>query len=229
MDQTKIWDHFQNSDQTEDVFINALPRYEFLAKYISSGMTALNIGVGRGGLESILIKNGADVFCLDPSEETIEKLRTQYNLDAHAQVGFSQDMPFNDSQFDVVIMSEVLEHLSDDVLSATIIEVKRVLKPGGIFIGTVPANENLIDNQVVCPHCGVSFHRWGHTQSFTLLRLRNIFSGNKFIIRTVETRAFPSWKRSGLMNFFKSSIRYTLGRFGVSISSPHIFFEAQKA
>lgn len=42
-------------------------------------------------------------------------------------------------------MSEVLEHLTDDVLERTIVEVHRVLVAEGHFIGTVPARENLID------------------------------------------------------------------------------------
>lgn len=228
MDQTKIWDHFQNSDESGDAFINAMPRYEFLAKQIKSGMTVLNIGVGRGGLESILNKKMVVVNCLDPSEETIDRLRKLYNLGLRAQVGFSQSMPFQDGEFDVVIMSEVLEHLANDVLHLTLCEVRRVLKPDGFFIGTVPANEILFDNNVICPHCGESFHRWGHIQSFSLLRLREVLSENSFTVQRIETRAFPSWRRGGLKNIVKSSIRYALGRVGAPIASPSIFFKARR-
>lgn len=226
MDQTKIWDHFQSNDEIGDAFINALPRYEFLAKQIKSGMVILNIGVGRGGLESIFVKKGVVVNCLDPSEETIARLRKQYGLGVRAQVGFSQNMPFQDSEFDAVIMSEVLEHLTDDVLQSTFGEVRRVLKPNGFFIGTVPANERLIDNQVVCPHCGELFHRWGHVQSFSLSRLNEALSSNNFTVQRIETRAFPDWHRGGLKNFIKSSLRYVLGRAGAPIASPNLFFKA---
>lgn len=228
MDQTKIWNHFQNNDKTGDAFIGALPRYEFLAKQIQSGMTILNIGVGHGALESILIKKGVVVNCLDPSEETIDRLRKQYDLGVRAQAGFSQSMPFQDSEFDVVIMSEVLEHLTDDVLHSTLGEVRRVLKSNGFFIGTVPANEILMDNHVVCPHCGKLFHRWGHMQSFSLFRLRETLSLKDFAVQRIETRAFPDWRRRGLKNFIKSSIRYVLGRIGSPIASPNIFFKVKR-
>lgn len=228
MDQKKIWDHFQNDDETDDVFINALPRYEFIAQRIASGMSVLNIGVGRGGLENILLKKGAVVSCLDPSESAIDRLRKQYELGERAQVGFSQSMPFPDSQFDVVVMSEVLEHLADEALNSTLVEVRRVLKPDGHFIGTVPANENLLDNRTVCPHCGEAFHRWGHVQSFSPMRLRELLLEHNFAVRRNETRAFPDWRRSGWKNHIKSLIRYVLGRVGSPISSPNIYFEARR-
>ena len=45
-------------------------------------------------------------------------------------------MPFEDSSFDVVISTEVMEHVPDP--DSYLIEVKRVLKPGGMFFFTVP-------------------------------------------------------------------------------------------
>ncbi|PJF22899.1 MAG: hypothetical protein CUN56_03680 [Phototrophicales bacterium] len=46
------------------------------------------------------------------------------------------DLPFPDNMFNAVILSEVLEHLDDDV--AGLREVYRVLKPGGVIAVTVP-------------------------------------------------------------------------------------------
>lgn len=226
MDQTKIWDHFQSGDETSDVFANAVPRYEFIARQIASGLQVLNVGVGRGGLESILLKKGAVVSSLDPSEGAIARLRKLHDMGERAQVGFSQSMPFPDSQFDVVVMSEVLEHLTEDVLNSTLVEIRRVLKPQGYFLGTVPANENLLDNGALCPDCGRSFHRWGHIQSFSIDRLRELLSANSFLVRRCETRAFPDWRRKGLKNFSKCLIRYVLGRAGSGIACPNIYFEA---
>ena len=45
-------------------------------------------------------------------------------------------LPFPDDFFDGVILSEILEHLDDDV--AGLREVRRVLKPGGVVAITVP-------------------------------------------------------------------------------------------
>jgi ubiquinone/menaquinone biosynthesis C-methylase UbiE len=45
-------------------------------------------------------------------------------------------LPFPDGYFDGVILSEILEHIDDDV--AGLREVRRVLKPGGVVAITVP-------------------------------------------------------------------------------------------
>jgi SAM-dependent methyltransferase len=47
-----------------------------------------------------------------------------------------KEFPFNDSYFDSVICTEVLEHLPDDKLSMN--EIYRVLKPGGKLLISVP-------------------------------------------------------------------------------------------
>ncbi|HZR02072.1 MAG TPA: class I SAM-dependent methyltransferase [Burkholderiales bacterium] len=166
MDQTKIWAHFQN-DEDGDAAFNSHTRYAFITDRVAPSEKVLNVGVGRGGLERLLAAKGVDFSCLDPDERSIDRIRQELRLAERAVAGYSQSMPFGGETFDVVILSEVLEHLADGVLSATLVEVHRILKLGGRFIGTVPADENLADGRVVCPHCGEIFHRWGHVRSFS--------------------------------------------------------------
>lgn len=179
MNQDKIWEYFQNDSVGLASFRVALPRYRFVASRITRIGRVLNIGVGSGGLETLLAAAGHELSCLDPSENSIAALRQRLGLDAtHAQVGYSQAIPFPAASFDHVIMSEVLEHLSDDVLAGTLPEVRRVLRPGGVFLGTVPADEDLAAETTVCPDCGKVFHRWGHVQSFPQTRLAAILSAH---------------------------------------------------
>jgi len=226
--QDNIWDFFQNRHEV-DAFKRARPRYEFLSKKIAPSLKVLNIGVGKGGLEDILIAKNVDMFCLDPSVKSIEAIRHRHGLKEKAQVGYSQSMPFDDSYFDAVVMSEVLEHLDEDVTRLTLNEVKRVLKPGGIFIGTVPANEVLADNLVICPDCEKTFHRWGHVQSFSPARMLQLLFHFGFVDCQVEVRAFPDWNRRGAINLVKSGVRYILGRAGLSIANPNIYFNVRRS
>jgi len=227
MDQTKIWDYFQNDDAVGDTFINARPRYEYLARQVAPGMHVLNIGVGRGGLENILLKKGVVVSCLDPSENAIDSLRKQYALGDRAQVGFSQTMPFPDCQFDVVVMSEVLEHLAVDVLNATLVEARRVLKPGGRFIGTVPADENLLENRVMCPHCGEPFHRWGHLQSFSEGRLGSLLA-QQFESVALSRHFFGEVRTLNWKGRISRLVKKILVSFGVTGNGETFFFSASK-
>jgi len=52
-----------------------------------------------------------------------------------------ENLTFPDNQFDVVITSEVLEHVAD--LDVAIEEIMRVLKPGGYHVFTVPVDRVL--------------------------------------------------------------------------------------
>lgn len=225
MDQTKIWDYFQNDDEIGDTFVGARTRYEYIAKKISPGARVLNIGVGRGGLENILIQYGIEVSCLDPSENSINKIRQLLDLGDRAKVGFSQAIPFDSNEFDVVIMSEVLEHLSDEVIVGTFSEVARVLKSGGKYFGTVPANENLHINQVMCPHCGLPFHRWGHIQTFDCPRLSELL-GERFAEIRISRHYFVNFRTLNWLGKFASLLKITLLNMGKKGSGETFYFSA---
>jgi SAM-dependent methyltransferase len=50
------------------------------------------------------------------------------------------ELPFPVDHFDVVTMLAVFEHLEPPVLSRLLAEIRRVLKPGGIYVLTTPAH-----------------------------------------------------------------------------------------
>jgi SAM-dependent methyltransferase len=62
------------------------------------------------------------------------------------------ELPFRPASFDVVLASDVLEHIDDDAGAAR--EISRVLRPGGVFIFSVPAHPWLFG-----PHDAALFHR----------------------------------------------------------------------
>lgn len=191
-DQDQIWQYFQ----TEGVahFADSGPRLGHLASRLAPPSRVLDIGVGAGVFEAAALERGLDVYSLDPSEEAIASLRSRFGLDAtKAQVGRAEDLPWDDGTFDAVVASEVLEHLEDDVLQQAVREVRRVLRDGGRFLGTVPADEDLTSATVVCPACGLRFHRWGHQQSFSSDRLQSMLAAAGFRVTSIERRTFVHW------------------------------------
>ena len=67
-------------------------------------------------------------------------LKAQRNVGTLPDVSLSNcniyALPYPDNSFDAVILSEILEHIDDDV--AGLKEIYRVLKPGGVVAITVP-------------------------------------------------------------------------------------------
>lgn len=227
-DQDKIWEHFQN--EGVDSFSGSEGRLEFLAHRLAAGSRVLNIGIGNGALEAMARARGVDVWSLDPSERAVQRLREVSGAGDKIQTGYSQAMPFPEGHFDVVVMSEVLEHLDDDVLRGTLDEVHRVLRSGGRFIGTVPANERLEDLLIVCPHCGVRFHRWGHLRSFSVQSLTATLQP-RFVPAQVSEWFFIEWDRVGWKGRLKGLVKKFLSwrRIGTYGINRNIFFSVEKS
>lgn len=226
MEQDRIWDYFQNAG-TDHGHLPA-ERQRFIAKRIKNSDVVLNIGVGRGHLERILSRRGVKVYSLDPSQRTIERLRSELKMGDRAQVGYGQALPFSEKMFDVVVLAEVLEHLDDATVSGVLAEVYRVLKPGATTLITTPYNENLAERVTVCPDCGKIFHRSGHVQSFSIERIEKIIKDHGFEIDKIYTSTFIDWRKRGVRSFIKSVIRYILARLGEQIADPHIILFARR-
>ncbi len=226
MEQDKIWNYFQNEGLEDHKFPEA--RQRFMLKYLNVGQTVLNIGIGSGALERLGIEKGVLMHSLDPSQRAIERLREELSMADRAQCGYAQAIPFLDNSFDVVVMSEVLEHLDDEVLAGSLSEVLRVLRPGGYLLCSTPYREDLGASRVVCPECGCVFHKVGHLQTFDKYAMRQLLEGKGFQIQKTWLSTFIDWERKGLRNFIKSSIRVVLAKMGEGIADPHLLVMAKK-
>ena len=120
--------------------------YEILG--LHAGDRVLDIGCGFGRHSYEALRRGADVVASDFSlPELVEGQGTVGAMwdngelpDGVAAMSCNGDvtnLPFPDESFDHVIASEILEHIDEDV--AAIEELTRILKPGGRFAATIPA------------------------------------------------------------------------------------------
>ncbi len=223
----KIWEFYQNEGQA--AFALSTPRFERLLKDLArraagSRPVILNIGAGNGYLEELALQRGWKVHSLDPDARTVARLLEKR---INAQQGYIEHLPYADAIFDFVVASEVLEHLTTAQRRIGLAEVARVLQPCGWFLGTVPYNEDLRGNQVLCPKCGELFHRWGHQASFTLPGMRAELAAT-FAKITMKRTAFISLKGRSLFGVVQGLVRMLLARCGVAISGPSIYFFARK-
>ena len=223
--QERIWSHFQN--QQLEAFEGAAPRLDFLAKQATKRVRtprrkAATVGVGDGHLERQLATQGWEVIVVDPNAEALSRLAID---GVEGRQGVMESLPIDDNAVDVVIASEVLEHLDEDQGRLAVIETARILRPAGWFLGTVPYAEDIPAYRVACPRCGEVFHRWGHQRSFDRESMRAELS-QAFASVEVQTRAFLDFRRRSLGGFGKSALRWTLGRIGSQLAVPNIYFAA---
>lgn len=106
----------------------------------------LDLGCGEGRHIFGAMEQFPDLKCvgLDPHLESLDKaseglefLESISNTKTNFLSGSAYSLPFNDNSFDMVVCSEVLEHLHE--YKDAVIEIHRVLKPGGQFLASVPA------------------------------------------------------------------------------------------
>jgi len=98
----------------------------------------LDAGCGTGGLMQSLLKRGyRNVRGFDLSTDAIEICRER-GLDVRTGDITNIDGVWRET-FDVVISNDVLYFLDEAQTSATLLKVHAVLKPGGVFMGNLPA------------------------------------------------------------------------------------------
>lgn len=135
-------------------------------RYADQSAPALDAGAGTGlNLRHLPIGSAG----LDINPRNVELLRRR--LPNHmAVLGDVEQMPFPDQSFGTVVCTEVLEHVPSAAQALS--EIHRVLRPGGLLIGSVPANSFIWRFRFLSRTCpkGEPFHnQYGPEQVRVLL------------------------------------------------------------
>ena len=105
---------------------------------IQSTDKILDCGCGEGFyLKVIRDFSDCKLYGFDGGNEVLSRAKVELSgCGVQIDKGDIYNLPYQDAEFDKIILSEVLEHLPDDF--SALIEIKRVLKPGGVLFITVP-------------------------------------------------------------------------------------------
>ena len=114
---------------------------------IRPGQRVIDIGCGGGRHSFEAYRRGADVVAFDHDAAELGKVAAMFTamseagevpIDASATtvLGDALKLPFPDDSFDVVIASEVLEHIPED--ERAMAELTRIVRRGGSVVVTVP-------------------------------------------------------------------------------------------
>jgi len=154
----------------------------------------LSVGTGTGG-ELKVLNNFGEIWVLDLNKKALDLIPKE--LYKQKKVGDVQKLPFPKEFFDVVIASDIIEHVEND--KKAIKEVRRVLKKGGALIFTVPAHQFLFSSHDKA---------LGHKKRYSKKQLKDL------------TKAFNLTKL-GYWNFFLSPL-IVLKRFADKNAKPKV-------
>jgi len=144
-------------------------RITFIVEKVGKGNKVLDLGCRYGELTAYYAKEN-EVIGVDIDENALRICEQRLGIKTYLQ-NLNEQLQFDDSSFDVVILSEVLEHLPYPDI--TLGEVNRVLKEKCILVGSVP-NGTRIKNRLRFLFKGVIEADRTHIQHFSQRSLRHL-------------------------------------------------------
>jgi len=164
----------------------------FLEK--EQGGKMLDCGCGLGMYQKKMRQMSPQVWAMDIQENNLKYCRRQKLITNTGIRGDTSFLPFAAGAFDVVLCSEVIEHISDD--RQAVRELARVLKPGGRLIISVPVPPGNIDEDA-----------YGHKrEGYSPEDLRLLLQEQGFAIHNIKF-CFFSWSRR-VMQTLAWHVRY---------------------
>ncbi len=158
----------------------SISRYKFVLKYVKD-KSIIDIGCGARMGPYILSEAASNVVGIDNSEEAIQFCKRKWpRRNISYLTADATKIPFEDNKFDIAVSFEVIEHIEDYVTYLK--EVKRILRPDGIFILSTP------NRPVASPSDKLS--NVDHFREFDSEELRNILK--KHFNEIVFYGQFPS-------------------------------------
>jgi SAM-dependent methyltransferase len=111
-------------------------RRAFLLAEARPGERVLDLGCGAGRFVAALRDAGADPVGVEIAETALERARRNAPGADLRLIEPDGSLPLEHASVDLVWCSEVLEHVADT--GHTLLEARRVLRPGGRLLVTVP-------------------------------------------------------------------------------------------
>ncbi|MEO6950190.1 MAG: class I SAM-dependent methyltransferase [Polyangia bacterium] len=144
----------------------------------------LDIGCGSGALLRVAEKFGWEPYGIDVSASCVAALRPWLGERLH-EGPLTTTTPFERRTFDVVVLSEVVEHLTDP--AALLMEARSLLRSGGALWVTTPNRDGLSGRLL-----GEDWRVVGdeHLNYYTARTLRLLLERTGYSIRSIWTSGF---------------------------------------
>jgi phage repressor protein C with HTH and peptisase S24 domain/SAM-dependent methyltransferase len=150
---SKTSDYYsQNADRLAKQYASVIHTLEdCLTSVFARSHKILDVGCGTGRDLSFLLGNGKDAYGVDPSSEMLVAahqalIARGFSSEGRLFVGSLPDLSqFAESEFDGVLCSAVLMHLPEEDLFDAVYALRRILRPGGTLLVSVPVTRSDVD------------------------------------------------------------------------------------
>ena len=133
-------DHFRGDKAT--VHQRQMEYLPYISHIVSDQFPLIDLGCGRGEWLQVLKENHLSARGIDSNTACVAEC-TENGLSASLGELLDTLSQLPDASCGSITMFQVLEHLPFDVVVNVLREARRVLIPGGVFIGEVPNSETL--------------------------------------------------------------------------------------
>ena len=110
-------------------------RKNLYVELIGKGQKILEVGCRAGNLTQYF-HEGNEVIGIDVDRNALKEFEKRLGLESKWVDADTEDFPFEDGHFDLVVFSEVMEHLRFP--QKALAEIARVLRKDGRLVGSVP-------------------------------------------------------------------------------------------
>ena len=132
-DLSARYEEHHRERRAEGEFVFVPERIPLFQAAIGHGKRVLDLGCRSGALTRHFLE-GNEVVGLDIDRAALAKAEALGIQPVQANV--EERLPFEDASFDAVVAGELFEHLQFP--DALVAEIWRVLRPGGVVVGSVP-------------------------------------------------------------------------------------------
>ena len=131
----EYWAKHINKNLEEDLWIDEY------RDYFNSKGKCLDLGCGIGQFSKQFIKYGYEVVSADISETALNKVK-EFNKNV-IKLDMRDRLPFHNSEFDLIFANLSIHYFSDEDTKKLLLEIRRILKDNGLFVGSVNAIQGL--------------------------------------------------------------------------------------
>lgn len=142
-----------------------------IVKPLIKGKKVLDIGCWTGQFTNLIANETKETIGIDPGEKAIRFAKKSITK-AIFLVGSMNELPFDNSYFDVITAFDVIEHLQKWTEKHCLKEAYRVLKPGGFLILSTP-NKHILSIILDPAFFLISHRHYSMEELTTLLKEAN--------------------------------------------------------